>query len=452
MGVRVFFVILFSSFLSFAQTIEGTVLEANTKKPLARVNVYLNTSKKGTVTNANGNFKISVKLAVKDTLFFSYLGYKTNHLTFSEIKRKKITLYLEKDVEKLNEVSVFVEKKLNPKIKFTKLESLQEGLYSFGSVLMNDQIFVIGGDESFKADKGLKTFSDHPELMLPQTKLKDFLEKHRLETSSSRNKYSGQLQVYDTSLKSWKDSKLEFRKRANHNLNYYKGKIYVLGGKFMSTNNRYEYLDNTIEVYDIKNNTVSIDYTNPHQAVDFLSFTYKNHIIVMGGCIKTGKKGKVYSKKVHLYNLETGLWYELEDMPKGKGLNGVLVNTKIYVTGKFEGNRSLEMKTFDLMTGQWEKEGELAKELNNPAITYNNGSIYLFEYGKLFTYDVNTKELNKYSINLFLEGSTLYTVANKLYILGGFEEDRISKTPSSGFFSIDLDELQNTKIQESKTL
>ena len=54
---------------------------------------------------------------------------------------------------------------------------------------------------------------------------------------------------------SWKRKELKFKKRAYHNINYFNNKIYVLGGKGLSANKKKEYLNNTIEIYDIKNDS-----------------------------------------------------------------------------------------------------------------------------------------------------------------------------------------------------
>ncbi|WP_271765559.1 carboxypeptidase-like regulatory domain-containing protein [Aquimarina algiphila] len=438
----------------FSQSVSGVVVDQKTKKPIQTVNVYLEKVKEGTITNEKGAFylKLDSKVKKKDTLYFSHLGYKTKKLLFLEFK-KKDTIYLVNDPEKLNEVTLISDKKLKPKIQFTKLTSLQRGLHSFGSLLIDNKIYIIGGDASFKTDIALKTFNNHPELTGPDAVLSDFLKKARTETGFSWENYKGELLIYDIALDTWKNSDLKFRKRAYHNLNYHNGKIYVLGGKYLSDNRKYEYLDNKIEVFDIKKNTISIDDTNPHQAIDFMSFTYRNHIIVMGGSIKARKDGtKIYTDKVHLYNLETGFWYELEDMPDTEKMKGILVNHKIYLIRKRMGKAFSEIKTFDLISGKWEDKGELPVGIDNAGIVYKNGIIYFFEEGKLYEYNINTKVLNEYLINLFLKGSKLHHADNKLYVLGGFEEDRLSKEPSSGVFSIDLGELTKTRIHRSKNL
>ncbi len=89
--------------------------------------------------------------------------------------------------------------------------------------------------------------------------------------------------------------------------------------------------------------------------------------------------------------------------------------------------------------------------VERPALTYNDNIIYIFEDRRICTYNIETKELNEYLIDLPLKSSELFYANHMLYILGGFQEDEFSISPSSGFFSIDLNEFEKTKINKSKT-
>ncbi len=53
----------------------GTVLNSSTDEPLEGVNIINLNSVRGTTTNAEGNFKLRAQ--VNDTLFFSFLGFKS---------------------------------------------------------------------------------------------------------------------------------------------------------------------------------------------------------------------------------------------------------------------------------------------------------------------------------------------------------------------------------------
>ncbi len=105
----VFSFLLISSF-GFAQNdtilhkIEGNVVNAETLLPMKNVHV-INTSKvKGTITNGNGLFEISVQ--ANDTLLFSYLGFETIKVRVSNdwIKNKTAKVVLTEKAYALEEV------------------------------------------------------------------------------------------------------------------------------------------------------------------------------------------------------------------------------------------------------------------------------------------------------------------------------------------------------------
>ncbi len=158
------------------------------------------------------------------------------------------------------------------------------------------------------------------------------------------------------------------------------------------------------------------------------------------------------SDKVHLYNIKTGLWYNLATMPVAKEVNGVLIDDTIYLLGGFNNKPSSSIETYNIKTGKWKKEGKLFYGIGKPAITHKGNIIYIFNNGKINTYNVLTKELNEYLIDLPLEGAELYYFDNTLYILGGFRKNSYSISPSKDLFSIDISEFNNTKIQNLKTL
>jgi hypothetical protein len=173
----------------------------------------------------------------------------------------------------------------------------------------------------------------------------------------------------------------------------------------------------------------------------------------MGGSIKEKKNGrKVYTDKVHIYDTKKGLWYDLANMPIAKETKGVLVDDKVYLFGGFKDKSLAGIESYDLISGKWKKEGELFSDLNKPAITQNKNIIYIFENGQILTYNIVTKELKQYVIGLFLNSAKLHYANNKLYIVGGFIEDRNTKTPSADIFSIDLTEFKITRVQKSKKL
>ena len=60
---------------SSQESLSATVINAQTQRPLESVHVINLNQVVGTITDAEGNF--SIRAAVNDTLYFSYLGFKT---------------------------------------------------------------------------------------------------------------------------------------------------------------------------------------------------------------------------------------------------------------------------------------------------------------------------------------------------------------------------------------
>lgn len=416
--------------------------------PIENVNVTLKRINASTLTNEKGKFKLSISTRFQETdsIYFSHIGYAGKTISLAELQKNDFLIFLDEKIEFLESIILSGNKPLKSKIAFTKLTPSKYALFSFGSILKDNKIYVIGGDASFKTDAWKKVQYEKPD-----PTMEDYLRE--LSFQFSGQSYKGNLLVYDIETGLWEISKLKFRKRAYHNLNEYNEKIYVLGGKSVSANGVFEYLDNKIEVFDIKNQTITIDNTNPHQASEFASFTHNNNIIIMGGSTKMKENGsKEYSNKVHSYDINSGFWYELSSMPTAKETNGVLVKDKIYLIGGFNTKPLSTVESFDLLTEKWKTEGELFYGLNAPAITQNDGIIYFFENEKIFTYDTNTKQLKEYLINLPMKASKLYFSKNKLYLLGGYIENYYSKYPSPNLFSIDIIEFENTKPNRSKFL
>ena len=440
---------LFTIQFSFAQYIKGTVSDGTTKKPLKNVHVYIKNKEQVTLTNTFGKFRLNLSSQIKfnDTIFFSFIGYKTQKLIFSKNK-KNYSVSLVKDALKLDNVALVWERKLKPRLHYKKLTPMKRGLFSFGSLLKDDKIYVIGGAASIIIDEMKKSFDYDPE------NFEGMVLSGRIKPNNfSREIYRGDLNVYDIKLDTWEVTDKMFRKRAFHNLNNYDNKIYVVGGKTLSMGRKYEYLENKIEIFDQDDKNIIIDDTNPHQAVDFASFTYKDKIIMMGGSTKMKKNGKrEYSNKVHLYDLKSGLWYELATMPLAKETKGVLIDDKVYLLGGFNEKPLTEIESFDLISGKWKKEGDLFKGISTPAITHKDEMVYLYDEGKLVTFNIKTKELKQFLIDLDLKSSKLYYTNSKLYILGGFRENSYSTIPSKALYSIDLKEFETTNIHKSKKL
>lgn len=103
-----------------------------------------------------------------------------------------------------------------------------------------------------------------------------------------------------------------------------------------------------------------------------------------------------------------------------------------------------EIQNYNITTGAWHTEGELLYATERPALAYHKNIIYIFEGDKIQTYNVKTKEIKNFQINLFLKNSELFCIDNKLYILGGAETSETLILPSQHLYCIDLHEFQIT--------
>lgn len=445
---KIILILFLYPIFSFAQNIKGIVMDKKSNLPIEDVNVLLTQFNTSTLTDEKGKFNLNIpkKFQEKDSISFSHIRYTSKKISLSQLQKNEFSIFLNEKIEYLDGLTLSANKQLKSKIAFRKLAAAKYAISAFGSILKDNKIYVIGGDASSKTDAWKKVQYENPD-----PTMEDYLRE--LSFQFSGQSYKGNLQVYDIKTDKWEISKIKFRKRAYHNLNEYNDKIYVLGGKKISVNGVFEYLDDKIEVYDISKNTIIVDNTNPHQASEFASFTHKSTIIIMGGSIKMKENGsKEYSNKVHSYDINSGYWYELANMPTAKETNGILIKDKIYLIGGFNTKPLSTVESFDLLTEKWETEGELFFGVRNPAITQNDGIIYFFENEKIYTYNTITKQLKEYLINLPMKASKLYFSENKLYLLGGYIENYYSKYPSPNLSSIDINEFENTKPNRSKFL
>jgi len=435
---------------SVAQNIKGLVLSYENNLPVDNTNVLSLLSKAGTLTNEKGEFflKLSPEFKENEILEFSHIGYITAKISLQDLKKLNYKVILKEEVQNLSGLTISANQKLKLKSKlaFNKLTPLKHPIFAFGSFLKDDKIYIIGGNASFEADPWEKVRYEKPDFTM-----KEYLDEIRSNTTLEY--YKGDFSIYNIKTDSWEISDLKFKKRAYHNIHYYNDSIYVLGGKRISVNGKFEYLQDQIEVLDIEKKIIKVDNTNPHQAANFASFTYKDNIIVMGGSVRMTESGKKeFTNKVHLYNITSGYWYELANMPTAQEASGILIDDKIYLIGGNNGKPLPEIETYDLVTEKWQKEGELFSGLERPAITYHNNIIYFFEDRKMYVYDLKTKQLKEYEIELGLKYPAMYFYNNKLYVLGGRTENYYSKTPSANVFSIDIEEFETTKPTQTKTL
>jgi len=107
--MRLFFFLIFILFGSqvTAQTIEGIVLDFNTKQPIKEVNIISNNNVKGAYTDEDGRFEIDINPGT--VLSISHIGYHKKRVTIDKIENN-IKIYLQAVPIQLNDVQIRITK------------------------------------------------------------------------------------------------------------------------------------------------------------------------------------------------------------------------------------------------------------------------------------------------------------------------------------------------------
>lgn len=106
------------SLATHCQVIEGRVVDSETQTPLDGATVYIDGTTTVTITNTAGFFRIDAGNG-NNMLIVSYVGYESTRLeNLSQYQNKKLKVYLEKEVNSLEEVII-------GKSPFTRKEMLE---------------------------------------------------------------------------------------------------------------------------------------------------------------------------------------------------------------------------------------------------------------------------------------------------------------------------------------
>lgn len=155
MKVFLSIIIGFISIIVYSQEkiISGKVLNFENSEPLAYVNIGIKNKTVGTVSNDNGLFKLSLndKVTSKDTIVFSFIGFKTEKYLVSELNKIKEPILLQPKNTELDEVVVSSKK--------IKLKSKKIGRTSKGLGLMHSNFYSYyekDVDDRLSKERGMK--------------------------------------------------------------------------------------------------------------------------------------------------------------------------------------------------------------------------------------------------------------------------------------------------------
>ncbi|MCX6257909.1 MAG: DUF5686 family protein [Bacteroidia bacterium] len=159
------FILLFSCNFVSAQNfvISGKVFDAETKEPLAFVNIIYNNQNQGTTTGINGEFSIKTSAPVS-FLKFSYVGYEQQTIGISPADNgRKLTIKLKGKIIDIAEVTVFPGENPAHRIIRKVLENRDlnnpEKMTSFSYTSYNKMIFTTNID-SLKSSDTTITLTD----------------------------------------------------------------------------------------------------------------------------------------------------------------------------------------------------------------------------------------------------------------------------------------------------
>ena len=96
----------FSSFSQNRNVYSGKVIDSSDNTPVPFCNVYIEESGIGTVTNNDGEFRISLPARVYNNLCFSFIGYKTKKIPMKSLLGKDNIIRLSKDKIALDEIVI----------------------------------------------------------------------------------------------------------------------------------------------------------------------------------------------------------------------------------------------------------------------------------------------------------------------------------------------------------
>ena len=195
--LKSFLVLMCSLFMHFTYaqslTLEGKVVDAGDKEPLAFVNVLYGDPPKGTVTDIDGMFRIEVSPSVR-SITFSYLGYQKKKVPVDSLTSiSEPTIEMKSKSFTLDEV--VVKPGINPavpvihKVYENRKRHNPENLDAFSYRSYNKFVFTI--DSSRIEGKTKKSPGDTATVDSTELRLKRFMDKQHifLMESVSERKY-----------------------------------------------------------------------------------------------------------------------------------------------------------------------------------------------------------------------------------------------------------------------
>ncbi len=214
---------------------------------------------------------------------------------------------------------------------------LKKGRYGHAAVIINDDIYIIGGSgrggllgsvEKFDPDEG--TVETVTEKLLPRRYL---------------------------TAESWDN------------------KIYIMGGVARDPDKKMSGPTGVVECYDPDSGTITELAPMPHPRRTVASIVNDGKIYVIGGSLADGERVGT----VDIYDIATDSWSEGMPMPTARECDLILRNGIIYALGGYDGKNSLPVfEAYNIQSNSWEKLPDLPFPLSSHHAVSDGDNIYTF--------------------------------------------------------------------------
>ena len=148
--MRSLFLIFFFCYVTGKAQDRAYVVSEKDSIPLSNVYICLKDRRVIAISDEKGVFSLEKydSLSLNDTLYFSHINYLHKKLSYGDLIKNRCTVFLKENNRVLEEVSIFSNRHLNRFLHYEILSPLKRGVYSFASVLVDGQIYIVGGSTS----------------------------------------------------------------------------------------------------------------------------------------------------------------------------------------------------------------------------------------------------------------------------------------------------------------